>query len=84
VIETAEFERNGRKARVIFVRDGGYEVYKTDPKSFNGYRTSQYSTKAKAIAAAKNFIRKSVLWTKGRSESTVYVQLNHDQRMNGT
>jgi hypothetical protein len=72
-VEIAEFEKDERKAKVMRGRDVGYIVCKSDSKKFSGMRTSQYSTREKAIKAAKNFIKMPVLWTKGRTEHFPYV-----------
>ena len=84
LFEIAEFKKDGRIARVLYVRDGGYEVCKIDPNKFSGYRISQYSTKEKAVVAAKLFVTKAVSWTKGRIEQvknmTEY-QILHEQRL---
>ncbi len=67
-VEIAEFEHDGRQAKVLRDRDDGYLVCKTDPKNFSGMRTSQYPTREKAVTAAKRFIKHPVVWTTGRPE----------------
>lgn len=72
-VEIAEFQKSGRTAKVMRDREEGYIVCKTDSKIFSGTRTAQYSTKEKAIQAAKNFIKKPVIWTKGRMEECAVI-----------
>jgi hypothetical protein len=64
-LEPEVFEKNGRQAKVMYVKDNGYELHKTDPRDADNTRVSQYSTKERAINAAKAFINHNSLRTKG-------------------
>jgi hypothetical protein len=63
-----ELQKDSRIARIRYSRDGGYELHKLDPGRFNGCRVMQYPTRKKAIVAARDFIKNSGRWTKGRLE----------------